>query len=87
MLTDDLAALNLGMQRDDVLLTPPASNWALAFELLRNELQRNLPNLARHHVGSTAIPNLPAKPILDIFGVLPSPDSLDTSGIDPETLV
>ena len=55
-------------------------NWVLEYEkeakqiadILRDELVRI------HHIGSTSIPNLPAKPIIDILLEIKSLDNLET---------
>ena len=49
-------------------------NWPLFFEMLRQRLSRALGEMAAtvEHVGSTAVPNLAAKPIIDIDVLLAS---------------
>src|SRR5271168_241502 len=49
--------------------------WAEVFAELRSTLAAALGGLAVaiEHVGSTAVPGLPAKPIIDIDVVVPSP--------------
>jgi GrpB-like predicted nucleotidyltransferase (UPF0157 family) len=51
-----------------LILTPYDPNWQREFDDLRRVLQAALAPLAAavHHVGSTAIPDLVAKPVLDI---------------------
>lgn len=51
-----------------VTVAPPDPAWPLAFEAERSRIRALLPD-ARHieHIGSTAVPGLPAKPILDIM--------------------
>ena len=53
--------------------------WAGAFELERTRLQRLLPGvfLAIEHIGSTAVPALVAKPIIDILVAVESLDGVD----------
>ncbi len=51
--------------------------WAEAFRMERERLALALPFLEFHHVGSTAVPALCAKPILDILAVAPDLDQLD----------
>lgn len=43
-------------------------NWPIVFESLRKRIANALGDLAVavEHIGSTAVPNLPAKPIIDI---------------------
>lgn len=53
-------------------------NWPVVFESLRNRIAGALGETAAaiEHVGSTAIPNLAAKPIIDIDVLLTSEDML-----------
>ena len=54
--------------------------WAQAFELERARLQALLPGvfLAIEHIGSTAVPGLVAKPVIDLLAAV---DSLDGVGV------
>ncbi len=58
----------LGLKRDTVCLSPHDPKWDHAFEHARRELVEPLCfcGCRIEHVGSTAVPGLPAKPILDI---------------------
>lgn len=58
----------LGLERHTVALRPYDGRWAELFELERTRLQSVLGSeiLAVEHIGSTAVPGLSAKPILDI---------------------
>ena len=59
---------------DDIKLVPPDPNWPRAFALERDRLLEVLGTEtieAIEHIGSTAIPGLPAKPIIDIEIVVP----------------
>lgn len=58
----------LGLHKDKVSLVPHSSNWHKEFEQEKEKLQTILGNiaLAIEHIGSTSIPGLSAKPILDI---------------------
>lgn len=60
------------------LLQPYNSQWATAFQLLQAGLSQGLQisSVDIIHVGSTAIPGLPAKPILDIDVIIPHEDRL-----------
>ena len=51
-----------------VVVLPWDPAWPAQFEALRTVLAAALGDVARaiHHVGSTAVPGLPAKPILDV---------------------
>ena len=58
----------LGLHKDKVQLIPYCSDWPQEFELEKERLQKILGDtaIAIEHVGSTSIPGLSAKPILDI---------------------
>ena len=58
----------LGLRRGDVELVPYSSAWAASFEAERSRLQQALgaDALDIQHIGSTAVPGLVAKPILDL---------------------
>ncbi len=62
--------------QDNIVLTPPNPNWLKLGEAEINALQKiiNLPYAAMQHLGSTAVPDLLAKPTIDIFIAL---DSID----------
>lgn len=59
-------------------LSPPDRAW---FELARTEIarwQRAVPGLvAIHHIGSTAVPGLAAKPVIDLLPVFGSAAAMD----------
>ncbi|HEY1907183.1 MAG TPA: GrpB family protein, partial [Myxococcaceae bacterium] len=56
------------MSHSPVVVVPYDPTWPAEFEALRSVLASALGDVARaiHHVGSTAVPGLPAKPILDV---------------------
>lgn len=58
----------LGLSSNRVILQPHASEWAQRFEQEAELLRATIGNfvLDIQHVGSTAIPGIPAKPVLDI---------------------
>lgn len=60
------------MLEDDLFMTPYDPNWANRFDEGSLQLQNLLGNhLAEvHHIGSTSIPNLCAKPIIDMIPVV-----------------
>jgi GrpB-like predicted nucleotidyltransferase (UPF0157 family) len=67
----------LGLRKDANLLVDHQSGWAAAFEEERARIAAALGGLAKGiaHCGSTAVPGLVAKPILDIYvGVQPIDD-------------
>ncbi|HEU5005045.1 MAG TPA: GrpB family protein [Candidatus Saccharimonadales bacterium] len=66
--------MSLGVHREKVRLEPHDPNWALAFDKEKDELQKLLKNSSNieeiMHVGSTSIPDIMAKPLLDILMVV-----------------
>lgn len=64
----------LGLQRGTVKLTSEHAEWARLFELEKQLLLETLGDriIAVEHIGSTAIPDVPAKPIIDINVAVPS---------------
>jgi GrpB-like predicted nucleotidyltransferase (UPF0157 family) len=63
----------LGLESGTVTVVPYESRWARLFEEAAAELRNALGSLITdvHHVGSTAVPGLAAKPILDILVTIP----------------
>ena len=55
-----------------VELMPPDAEWAAQFQDAASEIKAILGNncIAVHHIGSTAIPDIYAKPIVDILPVV-----------------
>lgn len=66
----------LGLRRGVVELVSYDSRWPLIFEDTAAELRAALGRsiLAVHHVGSTSVPNLSAKPVLDVLVAVPDFD-------------
>ena len=64
----------LGLKRLTVRVVPYRAEWQEFFERERRALRRCVGHLVLdiQHVGSTAVPNLDAKPILDIALSIPS---------------
>ena len=65
---------------EEVSLSAHDPKWAEAFELERDRLRALLPGafVAIEHIGSTAVPGLVAKPIIDIMAAVDSLDDVDT---------
>ncbi len=63
----------LGLKRGEVVVVPPDPRWPELFREAAAELRASLGQtiLAVHHVGSTAVPGLCAKPILDVLVSVP----------------
>ena len=72
-----LVGTGLGLTRGEVTLSPSNPAWQTAYEQMAPSLLAALNDLALavEHIGSTAVPGLPAKPILDIaVGLRPDAD-------------
>src|ERR1700680_4526891 len=67
---------------EPVVVVPYDPAWPAAFELLRARMAPVLGDLAVgiEHVGSTAVPGLDAKPIVDIDVVIRRAEALDEVG-------
>lgn len=65
--------------RGPVILAPPHAGWAADAAAASAALVHALAGLplAVHHIGSTAVPGLLAKPVLDLLAVVPALDALD----------
>lgn len=60
------------MSGDAIVLVPSDPAWPAAFALARDEILALLPNpVLIEHIGSTAVPGLAAKPVIDIIILLP----------------
>lgn len=65
-LREQLKKLNLGMRRKEVYLSPHNADWSKAFVVTNSILIKELTtDIELHHIGSTAISGIRAKPILD----------------------
>jgi GrpB-like predicted nucleotidyltransferase (UPF0157 family) len=49
--------------------------WPARFASERERLQRLLPATEIHHIGSTAVPGMPAKPVIDLMALVPELDA------------
>jgi GrpB-like predicted nucleotidyltransferase (UPF0157 family) len=63
----------LGLPRDEVRLVKHHPRWAQLYELAAADLRHCLGGRVRgiEHIGSTAIPGIDAKPILDLMAAVP----------------
>jgi len=71
---------------DEIEIVDYDPSWPRLFEEERRRLARALPAdqvLAIEHAGSTAIPGLAAKPIIDIFVAILSVDAARTTLVEP----
>lgn len=58
---------------EEVALAPYDPSWPALFSQERERLLSSLPQvLAVEHIGSTAVPGMPAKPTIDILAAVPS---------------
>lgn len=71
--------MTLGLQRGTVRLEEYNPEWADLFEQEKKLLLETFGDriIAVEHIGSTAIPGIPAKPIIDINVAIPSLDDID----------
>jgi GrpB-like predicted nucleotidyltransferase (UPF0157 family) len=71
--------MSLGVKRNTVVLLPYDENWAAQFIIEQNVLAElfEIPFEKIEHIGSTAVPGLPAKPLLDIAVLIDDLDELD----------
>ena len=74
----------LGVERYKVLLSSHDEDWIKQFQITKHELIQILGNniIAVHHVGSTAIKGIVAKPILDVAVVVKNFQSLNIVGME-----
>src|SRR3954463_10318457 len=81
-----MVAPMLGLRRGNVQLVPYTPAWATLFEAERARLQHALDRQALdiQHIGSTAVPGLAAKPILDL-GIVVADDSIVTACVSQLT--
>jgi GrpB-like predicted nucleotidyltransferase (UPF0157 family) len=80
--------MSLGVPHGQNYLVPHDPGWVTLFEEERDRLRLVLPPDARdiQHVGSTAVPGLPAKPIIDIAVAAKSYRSADDWQVDMASL-
>jgi GrpB-like predicted nucleotidyltransferase (UPF0157 family) len=71
-----------------IVLVPHNEAWAAAFEAESSAILRLMADLPiqLHHIGSTAIPGIVAKPVIDMLGVVRSVGELDARAHDLTTL-
>jgi len=61
------------------VLAPYNANWPAAFQQESATIRSALSGtpITLHHVGSTSIPGIVAKPVIDMLGVVPTIDDID----------
>jgi len=78
----------IGLKRGTVKLKKHDPNWAKLFKKEKKLLLGKFPNviLEISNGGSTTIPTIPAKPIIDVFAVAPSLKDAESIRTDLEKL-
>jgi GrpB-like predicted nucleotidyltransferase (UPF0157 family) len=73
-----LITVSMATASPSVVVVPYDPHWPVQFERLRSLLWTVLSDIALsvEHVGSTSVPGLAAKPLIDIDVVIPSPGAL-----------
>lgn len=56
----------IGLKRKIIKLVPHQKSWDVFFQTEKNKLLKTISSIYVEHVGSTAIPSIVAKPIIDI---------------------
>lgn len=81
-------AKDIGLKRGTVQLRAHNQNWKKIFEEEKALLLRHFPSqiLEISHGGSTAIPGMPAKPIIDMFAVVSSLEEAEQMRKELESL-
>jgi GrpB-like predicted nucleotidyltransferase (UPF0157 family)/2-polyprenyl-3-methyl-5-hydroxy-6-metoxy-1,4-benzoquinol methylase len=71
-----------------IILVPHDPTWASAFQHEAERIQRALGShlVALHHLGSTAIPGIAAKPVIDMLALVDRVEALDDSPLLLTTL-
>lgn len=66
-----------------IFVVPYSPDWVKAFEQEAKVICRALPDvpIVLHHIGSTAIPGILAKPIIDMLGVVDDLEALDQRSV------
>ncbi|MBC7430061.1 MAG: GrpB family protein [Bacteriovorax sp.] len=72
---------DIGLKRGSIVLAPHSINWATAYSFecsrIYEVMSAYLPQLKLHHIGSTAIKAIVAKPVIDILGEVDVISSVD----------
>lgn len=74
----------LGVKRNHVTIIPFNDEWGIQYQIAKNELHSVLGDnvIEIHHVGSTAIKGIVAKPIIDVAVVIKNVEMLNIIGME-----
>jgi len=88
LITQILSELNNMQKIDRVEIKPYDPNWLSAFEIEAKRIKEALGHncLAIHHIGSTSVPGLAAKPIIDMIPVVKDITEVDSYNAAMEAL-
>lgn len=80
----DYEKLNLGMQRKEIFLSSYCSEWADCFHIESQILHKHVGVVLKslYHIGSTSIPGMCARPIIDIMGICQNMELFKQYGLD-----
>jgi GrpB-like predicted nucleotidyltransferase (UPF0157 family) len=80
MIWEKLSQYHLGLRKGQVELVGHDGKWVEAYSLLVDEIRTKVPPAICefYHIGSTSIPGICAKPILDVLGTTPSLKEFDS---------
>jgi GrpB-like predicted nucleotidyltransferase (UPF0157 family) len=84
----NLEAYGIGMERKGVVLAPSNPRWPEACAIVAAKIKNALVpyQIELHHIGSTSIKGIAAKPIIDILGVVDSFEEFDSLQAKIESL-
>lgn len=76
------------MDKQTVTLSNHSSSWASCFDEVVSEIYKSVSqnNIELHHIGSTSIPGIVAKPIIDILGTVEDISEADSYRTQFESL-
>ena len=81
MTTNLFNSCDIGLKRGEVILSRHSKNWATIYTLESSRIlevvEAHLPKFKLHHIGSTAIRDIVAKPVIDILGEIDDIKSVD----------
>ena len=79
----ELEKFKLGMNTNSISLSPSEFAWSDAFTLVRERILKGIScKIDLYHIGSTSIPQIHSKPILDILGAVSDGPNFHNTCID-----